>query len=198
VTLRAPPPLDRKLDVERDAGNVRVLDAGKLVAEAKPTELTIDAPPPPSWDEAVEAGTHYPWFDTHPYPTCFVCSSQRAVGDGLRILPGAVAGRSIAAATFVPDAALADENGLLRSEIVWASLDCPSWFGMHCFHPFDGLVLLGRLAARIDERPRAGDRCICVGWFVGREGRKLHCASALYTESGGLLAVAKATWIALQ
>lgn len=200
VTLRSPPPLDHALDVERSGGNVTILASGKLVAEGRPTTIESDPPAPPSWAQAVEAATRYPWFDNHPFPCCFVCGGERAAGDGLRIFPGAVDERTIAAAPFVPDASLLDdESGRVRAEIVWAALDCPSWFGMHCFHPFQGRgVLLGRLAARIDECPRLQDRCICVGWFLGRDGRKMHCGSALYTESGALLAVGKATWIALQ
>jgi hypothetical protein len=197
VTLRRPPPLDRALDVERIGGSVRVLAAGELIAEASLATLAIDPPPPPTWAQTVQAETRYPWFENHPFPGCFVCGGARAAGDGLRIFPGAVEGRPIAAATFVPAPSLADESGLVRAEIVWAALDCPSWFGMHCFKPFEGSVLLGRLAVRIDERPRADDRCICVGWFLGREGRKMHCGSALYSERGALLAAGKATWIAL-
>jgi hypothetical protein len=198
VTLRSPPPLDRPLDVERTPGGVRVLANGQVVAEAKATAVATDAPPPPTLAEATAAAKRYLWWDKHPFPRCFVCGPKRTAGDGLCIYPGAVEGRAIAAAPFVPDATLVDESGHVRPEIVWASLDCPSWFGFNCFHEFEAPVLLGRLSARIDARPRVGDRCICVGWFVGREGRKIHCGSALYAEGGALLAAARATWIALQ
>jgi hypothetical protein len=150
VTLRSPPPLDRALDLARVGESVPVLVEGLLIAEAKPAVLAIDPPPSPIWVQAVEAQTRYPWFETHPFPGCFVCGGGRAVGDGLRIFPGAVEGRQIPAATFIPDASLADEHGRLRAEIVWAALDCPSWFGMQCFDPVQGSALLGRLAARID------------------------------------------------
>jgi len=198
VTLRSPPPLERALDVERTDGGVRVLASGKLVAEARPTLLAIDPPPPPTFAEATAASERYPWREGHPYPRCFVCGPERSRGDGLCIYPGAVEGRDLAAAPFFPDATLVDEGGSVRPEIVWATLDCPSWYGFNCLHPFEGLVLLGRLAARLDARPREGDRCISAGWFLGREGRKIHCASALYSEAGDVLAAGKATWIALQ
>ena len=198
VTLRSPPPLDRPLDVERTADGVRLLADGQLVAEAKRAFVSIDPPPPPSFAEAAAATKRFLWWDTHPYPSCFVCGPKRTPGDGLCIHPGAVEGREIAAAPFIPDATLADQGGLVRPEIVWAALDCPSWFGFHCFHEFDGLVLLGRLAARIDERPSVRARCISVGWLLGREGRKIRCGSALYSEAGALLAVGSATWIALK
>jgi hypothetical protein len=199
VTLRSPPPLDRPFAVEREGATVRIRDGATLVAEAKPATLALEAPPAPSFAEASEATQRYLWWETHPYPTCFVCGPKRTVGDGLCIFPGALAGRNLAAAPFVPDATLADDSGRVRAEIVWAALDCSSWFGFHCFHEFnEGLVLLGRLTARIDERPRVGDRCVCAGWFLERDGRKIHCGSALYAESGQPLAVARATWITLR
>jgi hypothetical protein len=197
--LRRPPPLDRPIAVERTDAQVRLTVDGQLIAEAKPAGFSLEPPPPPSFAEATAASTRYLWRDTHPYPTCFVCGPRRSPGDGLCIYPGAVEGCAIAAAPFVPDASLVDESGRVRPEMVWASLDCPSWFGYHCFHELtEGLVLLGRLAARIDERPRAGERCVCVGWFLGREGRKIQCGSALYAESGRLLAAGKATWIVVK
>jgi hypothetical protein len=196
VTLRLPPPLDREFAVERADEGARVSIDGKLVAEVKPATVTIEPPPAPSLAEAADATRRFIWFETHPCPSCFVCGPK--AGDGLGIFPGAVEGRAVAAAPFQPDASLADESGRVRPEIVWAALDCPSWFGFHCFDErFDGLVLLGRLAARIDERPRAGDRCVCAGWLVKRDGRKIHCGSAIYRD-GVPLAVAQATWIVLR
>ena len=199
VTLRLPPPLESTIDLARTADGLRAISGGKLVAEARPAPLEIEAPRSPTFDEALSASERYPWREGHPYPTCFVCGPRRTAGDGLCIYPGAVEGREIAAAPFLPDASLADGSGRLRPEIAWAALDCPSWYGFHCFHSFDGgLVLLGRLAARIDALPLAGDRCISAGWFIGRDGRKIHCGSALYAEDGALLAVGRATWIALK
>jgi hypothetical protein len=198
VTLRTPPPLDRPMVVERTGDVVQVTAGGQLVAEAGPAAVAVDPPPAPTLEEAKEASLRFPWYENHPYPTCFVCGSRRGPGDGLAIYPGAVRGRDIAAAPFLPDATLADGEGRLRPEIAWAALDCPSWFGFYCFNAFEGAVLLGRLAARIDALPRVGDRCIAVGWSVGRDGRKIRGGSALYSEEGALLAIAQATWIALK
>jgi len=135
----------------------------------------------------------------HPFPGCFVCGPEREAGDGMRLLPWAVAGRPVAASPWVPDRSLAGGDGRVEAAVVWAALDCPSWFGMHCFHPWrEGGVMLGRLAARIVTRPRIGERCVAAGWFIGREGRKMTMGSALYGEGGELLARARATWIALR
>jgi hypothetical protein len=37
-----------------------------------------------------------------------------------------------------------------------------------------------------------------VGWLVGANGRKFEAGTAVYTASGELCAVGKATWIALR
>jgi hypothetical protein len=198
VTLRSPPPLDRPMEVERHGEALQIKAGGQLVAEARPAVVDLVAPPAPRFHEAVEASKRFVWREKHPYPKCFVCGPDRVPGDGLCIYPGAVEGRDIAAAPFLPDATLAGEDGRLRREIAWAALDCPSWFGFHCFNAFDGTILLGRLAARIDALPRTGDRCISIGWARGRDGRKIHCGSALYSEEGGLLAIGQATWVVLK
>lgn len=199
VTLRSPPPLEREMRVDRVATDgaelVRALDGEKLVAEARRVELAVDVPRAPTLEEAREASARFPARERHPYPTCFVCGPRRARGDGLRVHPGAVEGRTIAAAELELDASLPNEGGVVRPEIVWAALDCPSWFGFRCFDDFDGNVLLGRLTARIEGRPRVGDRCIATGWALGRDGRKIRCASTLFTAEGEVLASAEALWI---
>lgn len=199
VTLRAPPPLDQPLVLERVDGGAQLRAGDQIIATAAPTTLDLVAPPPVSFAEAERATQRYPWTKGHPYPTCFGCGPERAAGDGLRIFPGAVEGRRVAAAPFTPDASLAGADGRVRPEIVWAALDCPSWFGMYCFDPdWKEMVLLGRLAAHLQARPRVGDRCVAAGWSIGRQGRKIHCGSALFSETGALLAIARATWIALK
>jgi hypothetical protein len=200
VTLRSPAPLDVELVGERNAAGATLRAGERVLAEAAPTALAIDVPPPVGFEEArVASERGFPWKTSHPYPSCFVCGPERAAGDGLCIYPGAVAGRAVAAAPWVPDASVSDGDGRVHSETVWAALDCPSWFGFLCFHEWSGgLILLGRMAAHIEERPRAGDRCVAMGWFSAREGRKIHCGSALQGADGRLYAAARATWIVLK
>ncbi|HVK73137.1 MAG TPA: hypothetical protein VM734_07435 [Kofleriaceae bacterium] len=195
VTLRSPPPLDTPIEVERVGNLVLLRHDERTVAEAVRAPLTLQPPAPVPFDEATQAARGYPWRDTHPFPGCFVCGPDRAEGDGLRIFPGAVAGRELAAAPWVPPASFADAGGLIVPEIVWAALDCPSWFGAACFHPTEGRPLLGRLTAAIHSRPRAGDRCVCVGWFIGRRDRKVQVGSALFGADGTLHALGQAIWI---
>ncbi len=198
VTLRKPPALDVPLEVVRQETNVSVMSNGELVAEAKPAVIAIEAPKAPSFEEAVRASERFLWRENHVYPTCFVCGPKRKPGDGLNVFPGAVEGREIAAAPFIPDETVVDADGRVLPVIVWSVLDCPSWFGFHCFNESDGRVLLGRLAVRIDKPPQKGDRCIVAGWSRGRDGRKIFTASALYAEDGELLAIGESLWIALK
>jgi hypothetical protein len=184
------------LEVQRhDEGKVTLRHGSLVVGEGKPAALELDVPAPVDFETAEAASRSYIGFDRHPYPGCFVCGPARAEGDGLRIFPGAVPGRRVVAAPWVPDRSLADELGRVRPEIVWSALDCPSWFGASTFSPFEGAILLGRLTGAVHELPEAGQRCVCIGWLIAEEGRKVQCASALLAEDGRLLARARATWI---
>ena len=79
------------------------------------------------------------------------------------------------------------------------ALDCPTGYAggaaRHLGLTGTGLILLGRMSARIDARPTPGDRCVVVAWPIGRDGRKIFAGGALLGEDGGVLAVAHATWL---
>jgi hypothetical protein len=182
VTLRLPPPLDRPLEVERDGEVVRVLDGGAVVAEAAPAQVELELPEPVSFGDAVLAAT--PDLAS-PFPECFVCGHERT--DGLRIFAGPVAGRRVVASPWVPTADVAG------AEFVWAALDCPGAYATGVGGR--GVVVLGRLAARIVRVPRAGERCVVVGWPLGSDGRKHDAGTALFDEDGAVLGIARAMWI---
>jgi hypothetical protein len=129
---------------------------------------------------------------------CFVCGPERGrTGDGLGLTFGTLAGRDdVGSAPFAPDGSVADADGIVRSEVVWAALDCPSY--APSIWRADGLALLGRLAAVREREVRAGERLAAVGWTLGAEGRKHSTASALVDEDGRVVARARATWIELR
>lgn len=194
VTLRVPPPLDRPLAIVRDGERVLLQDDDVLVAEARPAAVHVEVPAPVSWDEAQAATERYPWREGHPYPTCFVCGPGREPGDGLCIWPGPVDERALFAAPWTPGADLADDDGLVRPEFVWAALDCPGGIVTDLFGDV-GRMLLGRLTADLRAPVRAGAPHVAQAWTLARDGRKLHTATALFTADGGLCGVAEATWI---
>jgi hypothetical protein len=186
VTLRKPPPLGRPLAVENDEARVLVRDGDAVVAEAVQAEVDLAVPePPPNFEEATQASSRYPGFEEHAFPTCFVCGPDREVGDGLRIFAGPVRDGFVAS-PWTPTE--------VDRHIVWAALDCPGAIAVG--FPDRGETLLGRFAARVDELPEVGERCVVVGWPLGEEGRKLYAGTALYGEAGRPLARARATWIA--
>lgn len=195
VTLRAPPPLDRALRLEAIAGGAVLRDGDAVIAEGKPAAIDLEIIAPVTLDDAVAAARGYPGFAWHPFPACFVCGPERAEGDGLRIFPGPVGDRGIAAASWTPDGSTGDGDGLVRPEILWAALDCPSYFGMQAAAPERVTALLGRLGAHIHRRPRVGEPCVATGWLLGRDGRKIHAATAIFSADGELLGASRATWI---
>ena len=132
------------------------------------------------------AGTGYPGFADHPFPTCYVCGPRRATGDGLRIFPGPLPGGRTAAPWTVP----ADVSAVT----LWAALDCPGgWAIIAPGRPY----VLGRMAARVHAVPPGGARCVVTGVVARVEGRKATVRSALYAEDGTLLALARSTWISI-
>jgi hypothetical protein len=195
VTLRLPPPLDRELSVGPRDGGIALLDGESVVAEAGRVDAVLPTADPVPFEAAVSAATRYPWAHEHPWATCFVCGTQRVPDDGLRIFPGAVTGTQLAASPWIPDDSLLAADGLVETPVLWAALDCPSWFGFACFESWQGRPLLGRMAAEVLRRPQAGEPCVAVGLRTGREGRKVFAASAVYTADGELLGRSRATWI---
>jgi hypothetical protein len=190
VTLRRPPPMEKVL-VVRD-GNL--VDGDVVIATAERIALVLDVPEPVSFAEAEDCAGRYIGHAHHLVPGCFVCGPGRAAGDGLRIFPGRVASGQFAAAPWIPDASLCDERGEVHREVLWASLDCPGYFGA-----MDSMemALLGRMAGAIDRPVRVGERCVTMGWLLGREGRKVHAGSALWNEAGDLVGRSRQTWILL-
>ena len=198
ITLRRPPPLGHPLIVERlDGGAVALRDGETVIAEGVAAALDLEVPEAVSPADAAEASSSYPGHEKHIFDQCFVCGPRRGPGDGLRIFPDWVAGRKLVAAPWTPDPSLAGEDGAVRPEFVWASLDCPGAWAMFDEKGFERAVVLGRLAARLLAPVRPGERCVVVGWPLGEDGRKLYAGTALFGEGGDLRAFARATWVRL-
>jgi hypothetical protein len=194
VTVRLPPPLGRALKVARESGGVQIYDGDAMVGEALPAELELEVPAPVSFERADKASAGYPGLRTHPFPTCLVCGPKRKPEDGFRIFGGSVGEGDTMAAAWIPPVWASAEDGHVRPEFVWAALDCPGGWSLHVEMPGRHAVL-GRLAAKLIEPVRAGERHVIMAWPLGAEGRKGYAGSALFTEAGVLCAVARATWI---
>jgi hypothetical protein len=193
VRLKAPPPLDTDLEVVRSDSGVQLLHGITVIAEGRAASVDLDPPAAPSFEDAERASADYLGFTKHVFPTCFVCGPKRAVGDGLRIFPGRVNGREVLAAPWIPDASLGNGGGPIRSEFLWAALDCTSAFPV--LPVADGRALvLGELSVRIDRPLETGTQAVVIGWAMSSAGRKRFTGSAIYAD-GGLAAVAQSIWI---
>ena len=201
VRLHRPPPLGRALAVRRDGESVTVLDGEAVVATGAPATVEVALPAEVGFAEAEAASRGYPGFREHAFPGCFACGPARAAGDGLRIFPGPVPGRDLVAAPWVPDASLGDGRGAVRSEFLWAALDCPSgWAAIVASG--ESPTVLGELTVRLLGGVRlggvrVGEPCVIMGWTLGREGRKRLAAAALFGGDGRARAVAAATWLVI-
>lgn len=194
VRLKTPPPLETELRIEVSNAGAQLLQGLTLIAEAKAAEFELAPPTAPSFSEAEEATKSYAGFTRHPFPRCFVCGPQRVVGDGMRIFPGWIASRSMVAAPWIPDASLANGSNEVRTEYLWAALDCTSAFAVWQV-PDGKTIVLGELGARISGAIAPGEKCIVIGWPLQVDGRKRLAGSAVFSVSGRLVAVGRATWI---
>lgn len=195
VTLKSPPPLEAPLKLVRTDEGAQLRHGSDIIAEARKAEVDLTAPKAPSIDAASEAVSHFAGADKHLLPECFVCGPHRVHGDGLRIFTGPVEGREMVAAPWTPAAEFADKSGKVVPEILWAALDCPSYFALRQPHV---LALLGRMKAQIIKAPDAETPLIAAAWCTGHEGRKYFADSALFDSNGVLLAKAQTIWIALK
>ncbi len=197
VRLQLPPPLEQPLSIARTgADQIRMLSGELIVAEGALGEVENQVPMSVSVDVATKAAQNFRWSTGHPFPGCFVCGPERHAGDGLCIFPGRVPDRELVAAAWTPDFSVCDATGHVQPEVLWAALDCPSWFGVLEFESNVHFALLGQLTARMLRRPAVNEPCVVLGWSRGRDGRKLFGGAALYTSSGELLGNSDAVWIA--
>ncbi|MDQ1385894.1 MAG: hypothetical protein QOG65_3273 [Actinomycetota bacterium] len=192
VTLRRAPPLDRPLTVDRVGDLVRLLDGEELIADASATTVDIETPAAVDFARAQAATLSSPMRDRdrHPFPTCFACGPDRHESDGLRLFAGRVPGTDLFATTWTPTETAAP--------IIWAALDCPSSALIYLDDDAPPPHVLGRIAARIDREPAPGTPHVIMSWLLGRDGRKMFSASAIYDADARVCAVARATWIQLK
>jgi len=194
VSLRAPVPLETPLAVERDGDDaLRVLDGETLIAEAGAApELQVEVPEPVSSQEARRAAERYRGLPDGPFSRCFVCG--RAREDALGVFAGEVEGRELVASPWTPPAWAADESGQVLPEIVWAVLDCPTFFAAYLGEELP-ISFLVRLGARIDAPVLAGEEHVVIAWPTGVEGRKRWAGSAVLSGDGKVLAAAHALMV---
>ncbi len=192
VRLRVPPPLNTPLEVSQEGDKVRFLRNDALIAEGWPSKLDIDVPSPPSLEESGRASQLFRGFDSHRFPSCFVCGIKREKGDGLQIFAGPVEGRNVVACVWIPSASLAHEDLTVRPEFVWAALDCPGGYAFP--EPSKGTILLGELTVQLLSPVRAGLHYVVMAWEISQDGRKHHTGSALFSPDGLCCGKGRGVW----
>lgn len=201
VTLRAPIPLDTALSVHRDTDKLTINHGDTLIADARLIDLVLEIPNPPGFDEARVVRELSPsfiksssrWFTDCIgfHPICFCCGAEHE--DGMHVYAGPLRDNDIVAAAWPTQEKWADPEGNIPNRYLWTALDCP---GQYAFY-FGGIRtgMLGRLAARIVQPIRAGERCVVTGWRIGVEGRRHFAGTALFNERSRLCGYAKAVWV---
>jgi hypothetical protein len=195
VTLRAPTPREAPVDLQVGEGAARLVHGGTVLVTARRSPGVVRAPAPVTWGEARSAPARFPGHRDHPFPGCFVCGTDRAEGDGLRLFPGAVAGGSgRMACVLSPGERHAGPHGRLSPAAVWAALDCPTaWVNMRP----GAVALLGRLRAEVRGPLLPGDEYMVVASSAGTDGRKAYGRAGIYGRDGRLLAASEAVWISV-
>ena len=199
ITLRAPVPIDKPLQVMQEGEALLLRDGATLLCEARAGSVAHLRPPPAptDWLDVLRRGEQGGSPPDSIYGECLVCSRIRAVGDGLRVLGTAGPAPGTSLSCYLPHANHADGRGRIKPEFVWGTLDCPGAFAAQDPDDFRP-ALTGRMTAKVIDPPRVGERCAVVGWRIGQDGRKLYSGTALYTEQGHLCALATCTWILLR
>jgi hypothetical protein len=192
VRLLRPPPLETAFMLETLRDGVRVLNGSEPVGEAHAAQLVLEPRQPPDYLEAVEASRGYAGFTYHRFPNCFVCGTQRARGDGLRIFAGRIAELGVVAAPLVPEPSLDAGDGKVRAEFMSAALDCPGYYAVALQ---DQMMLLAEFTVHIDRLVHIGEACTVIGWSIGSSGRKHQAGTALFDSRGQLCGRARALWI---
>ena len=198
VTLRAPPPLERPLEIRpTEGGGVALLDGEHAVAEAVPADLRLDVPDPVGLDEARRAAARCPWIERHPFPGCFGCGPERSQDEAVAILTGPVAGGGdVFAGPWTPLAEFAGADGAVTPLFVWSALDCPT--AAPAVPPDAAPSVLARLTGRLLAPVRPRETHTVVAWPIAHDDRKHRGGAAIYAPDGQLCAYAEGLWIELR
>lgn len=206
VMIKFPTPLDRELTIRSNGdGAYYLMDGEKIIIQAKPADLDLETPKPPTYEEALAASkTSIALKPTpHPHmtgrgihPICFCCGADVPEGQGLYIHPGRVDGVAILAAAWIPAEEYGDDDGNVRPEFIWTALDCPGAFALRELTDAKP-GLSGRLVGKIEQPLKCGERSVITAWPVRIDGRKLYAGTALFGSRGQLIGRALATWFSM-
>lgn len=196
VRLIAPTPLDTSIEIVTEGDGIAAYAGKTKIGIAVPAEVDIDPPPPPTAADVRQARAAYgDEARTHPLPHCFVCGPARDPADALCLYTGPAPNSPVNADAWVPGPQFAGADGLIRPELLWAALDCPTAFALR--HGDSKLCLLGSLTAEIHRRPAPHEHLTVMAWKRGIDGRKNYGDGAIIDADGHIIAAANAVWVEL-
>jgi hypothetical protein len=195
VNLRAPVPLDEPLELTDGEGDMlRLLHGETPIAEARPLPgLDLSVPAAVGVEEARRASENYRAPGDGPFSTCFVCGPARGE-DCFEVFAGRVEGRDLVATPWTPPSWAAGEDGAIRPEFVWATLDCPTYFASHLEGELTMSFLVRQRAVVLAPIP-FGTEHVVIAWPIEVDGRKRLAGAAVLSAAGETLAVAEALLI---
>jgi len=124
-----------------------------------------------------------------------VCGTDRQQDNGLRIFPGPIENSSTIAALWLPTASLAGESGVIKTEILWSTLDCTG--ALTLVAPPKGVTtVLGEFTVSIVDTVKVGEQCVVIGWPLGSDSRKHLAGTAIYAPHSRLVVLSRAVWLA--
>lgn len=193
VRLHRPPPVEKAMRLERDAGVIRVLDDTDIVLEAHPSAVeVVRAPLDRSVAETILERGPAPVDPDHPAPDCFVCGHRV---DGLRLSPRHLDGTSIWATTWSPDLSMSQDGSTVEERIIWGALDCPAGFAVTRYgvEQADFFPALTRFDVTITHPVPVGRAVVVAGWFISEDPKRTHGGTAIVDDQGTVLASAFAS-----
>jgi len=190
VSLRAPVPLDNPLQLAAGGDGTATLAHGEqtIAAGHAVGEVGASAPEPVGVEDARRASERYKSPRDGLFSRCFVCGPARE--DSLGVFAGPVEGRDLVASPWTPPEWAAGAAGEVRPEIVWAVLDCPTYFAAYPGEDMP-LSMLVRQSTEIHRPVAAGAEHVVIAWPIEIDGRKRHAGSAVLSAEGEVLATAR-------
>lgn len=192
VGLKAPPPVDQPLSLEKVGAVISMLDGETVVAEAT---NGVFSDPLPDIPADAEADFDHP-LDRGPdtFDGCYVCGRARSVPEGLCIYSYPVKGaEGWVVADWTLHAGLSDDGLQVAHRQILAALDCPGYYACSAGEP----ALLARITAEITAPLSPDGTARVYGYTRGVSGRKRSCGTLVVSDSEQVIARAEAVWVSV-
>ena len=202
VRLKAPTPRLTDLDIIKNDSSVHLQLNGQDTVIAEPADAN-DLPEVPevflncSTEAAESASSGYEEFRNGAHPGCYACKNQETHKRlAFTFGPLIAAPEGYIAGLWRPPEWVANEEGNIDFENLWAAMDCPGWHAWRAKTPGFPLCFLGTMTAEIKFLPKASEPLTICSWPIeGGTGRKCYSGVALLNAQGECVARAHQIWI---